>query len=188
MGRALLGSVLARQALLLKDALAARYPNAWLVAEGRGASPATPVDTKSATRIPSPGGPTAPQGADALFLELAPAAPGTLLRLGRAAGNDLVIEDPTVSRAHLALIFENGRWHVEVPEPPKDAANAPLAAGALAVIRLPTAPKTFLRSQPLPPGQRVALTDGDTLRLGDVVCTYLEPASFLRRIGAEAAL
>lgn len=188
MGRALLVSVIARQSLLLGDALTARYPYPWLLVESRGTSlpspsPA-PFNDKSTTRLPSSTPPTVPEAGDPLCLELAAAGPGTQLKLGRAVKNDLVIDDPTVSREHLNLTFENGHWHAQVMNPADDAAlhATPIAQGALTVLRLPSAPRTLYRSVPLPAGQKVMLSDGDQLRLGDVLVTYVDPESFLKRV------
>lgn len=53
---------------------------------------------------------------DALALEVVP-RPGRArfegVRLGRGPENDLVVDDGTLSRAHLLLRFDDGRWTVE---------------------------------------------------------------------------
>jgi hypothetical protein len=167
MVRAYLISFVARQALLLKDKLPARYPNAWLVWEpGNWSAPAV-QGNESATRMPtSQSAVTAPQHGDALCFELsAPPAAGSL-RLGRATGNDIIINDATVSREHILLAKQtDGRWSAEATSQAKS---------------------TFFGSCPLPPGQKVALADGQKLKVGDVVFTYLEPASFFERVSGVA--
>ena len=167
MVRAYLISFVARQALLLKDKLATRYPNAWLVWEP-GSWSAPPVQgDESTTRLPtSHDAVTAPQRGDALCFELALPAKATALRLGRAKGNDIVINDATVSREHILLAKQtDGRWSAEA---------------------MSQARSTFFGASPLQPGQKVPLADGQRIKVGDVVFTYLEPASFFERVTGVA--
>lgn len=165
MVRAYLMSFVARQALLLKDKLATRYPNAWLVWEP-GAWSAPPVQgNDTATRLPTAGSAvTAPQRGDALCFELDLPPKATLLRLGRASENDIVVNDATVSREHLRLTRQaNGRWSAEAS---------------------PQAKSTFLGPLFLMPGKPVQLSDGQKLKVGDVVFTFHEPASFVTRLSS----
>src|SRR5262249_52423571 len=37
-------------------------------------------------------------------------APGTIVRIGRSAENDIVVNEPTVSRRHARLTFEPSGW------------------------------------------------------------------------------
>ncbi|ABC80916.1 FHA domain containing protein [Anaeromyxobacter dehalogenans 2CP-C] len=48
-----------------------------------------------------------------IAIVLEPGPDGAPLRVGRAAGNDIVIDDPTLSRAHLELVRDgDARWRV----------------------------------------------------------------------------
>jgi hypothetical protein len=163
MVRAYLMSFVARQALLLKEQLPARYPHAWLVWEP-GSWSAPPVQgDHSATRLPtSHSAVTAPQRGDALCFELDLPAKATGLHLGRASTNDIVINDATVSREHLLFTKSaTGKWSAE-------------ALGA--------SKSTFLGSMPLAAGQKVALSDEERIKVGDVVFTFHEPRSFFVRL------
>ena len=64
--------------------------------------------------------------------------------LGRTAGNDLIIQDPTISRHHARLFFHNGQWSVE----DLNSSNGTYVNGARV-------------TRPMP------LQHGDELRLGD---------------------
>ncbi len=69
--------------------------------------------------------------------------------LGRTAGNDVVIQDATVSRYHARLFFHNGQWSVEDLQ----SANGTFVNG-----------KRVQRPMPL--------QHGDELRLGDEILTF----------------
>ena len=64
--------------------------------------------------------------------------------IGRTAGNDLIVPDPTVSRFHARLVFHNGQWYLE----DLNSSNGAFVNG----IRI---------HRPAP------LMEGDELRLGD---------------------
>jgi len=93
-------------------------------------------------------------------------ADGSPLKLGRAAGNDVIVNDATVSREHLLLSKNKDGWIAEVTSQAKS---------------------TFFGSAPLSPGQKVLLTDRQTLKVGDVVFTFHEPASFVERVSDLSA-
>jgi serine/threonine protein phosphatase PrpC len=75
--------------------------------------------------------------------------------LGRSGDNDIVIDDPTVSRQHAALRFEDGSWWLL----PEVASNG-----------------TFVNGDVVPPGEIARLGSGDRLRLGtDVELLLVAP-------------
>ena len=76
------------------------------------------------------------------------------LSIGRAQGNDLTIEDTSVSRRHVRLSVESGRLMVE---------------------DLGSANGTFIDSQRLPPNSPSLATEGQVVRLGDVELRYAPP-------------
>ncbi len=69
--------------------------------------------------------------------------------IGRTAGNDIIISDPTVSRHHARLVFHNGQWYLE----DLNSSNGSFVND----IRI---------HRPAP------LMEGDELRLGDEVIGY----------------
>ena len=85
------------------------------------------------------------------------------LRVGRATGSDIVVEDGSVSRTHAELRFEDGAWHVEdlrsangVQVDGKPVQTAPLVPGG----RLTLGNVQLVFQQPIPEigvGERVAL-------------------------------
>jgi hypothetical protein len=90
-----------------------QHGGAWLVWEAGPWRPppadrSTLVDVRDRNRRSSSG--------DALALQVAP-RPGRArfegVRLGRGPENDLVVDDGTLSRAHLLLRCEGGAWTVE---------------------------------------------------------------------------
>ncbi len=66
--------------------------------------------------------------------------------VGRDPGSDIVLYDRTVSREHARFEYDGGQWWL-------------LPAGA-------AAGPTWVNGQPLAPGQRLQVTDGDRLRFG----------------------
>jgi hypothetical protein len=89
-----------------------KHPGPWLVWE---AGPWRPPPADRAT-LADTGGHGRTSSGDALALEVSP-RPGRAgfegIRLGRAPENDLVVDDGTLSRTHLLLRCENGRWTIE---------------------------------------------------------------------------
>jgi FHA domain len=65
--------------------------------------------------------------------------------VGRDPGNDIVLADSTVSREHVKIGYCEGQWWLQ----PADSAGP-----------------TWVNGQPVEPGQRLPVTDGDRLRLG----------------------
>jgi hypothetical protein len=162
MVRAFLLSFLARQYLLLQDKFAERYPHCWLAWEpGAWSVPASSGDTAT-TRLPTPALPIeAPPQGDALCFELAARS----LRLGRAAENEIVINDATVSREHLDLSVDDARkWWVTV------------RGGS----------ETRVNDGPVPLGQPQQLASGATIKTARVVLTFHDQAAFLERVAKAA--
>jgi hypothetical protein len=166
MVRAYLLSFLARQRLALKEHMAERYPNCWLAWEPGAWSVPPAAGDMATTRLPTPLPADRPAQGDALCFELLAKPDGSPLKLGRAAGNDVVVNDATVSREHILLFRNKDGWIAEVTSQAKS---------------------TFFGSAPLSPGQKVLLTDRQKLKVGDVVFTFHEPPSFIERISDVTA-
>ncbi len=89
---------------------------------------------------------------------------GDALRVGRAAENDLVIDDPGVSRCHCRLVHAGGVWHVDDLE----SRHGVVWRGSRVRRRL--------------------LCSGDILALGSVCLMYVdEPAADPEGPAAEGA-
>ena len=65
--------------------------------------------------------------------------------VGHDPGSDVVLSDSTVSREHARIEYCEGQWWLQ----PADSAGP-----------------TWVNGQPVEPGQRVPVTDGDRLRFG----------------------
>jgi len=65
--------------------------------------------------------------------------------VGRDPGSDIVLIDETVSREHAKIEYVEGQWWLR----PTDSAGP-----------------TWLNGEPVEPGQRLPVTDGDRLRFG----------------------
>lgn len=65
--------------------------------------------------------------------------------VGRDPGHDIVLADSTVSREHAKIEYCEGQWWLQ----PVDSAGP-----------------TWVNGQPVEPGQRLTVTDGDRLRFG----------------------
>ena len=165
--RAYLMSFLARQYLLLKQGFETRYQNAWLVWEP-GSWRAPPANVGVAeTRLPSATTHSRVAPGDALCFELQ-FKPDRKepLRIGRADDAELIISDATVSREHCLLRREKGEWYVKASESVK----------ALKVD-----------GWTLKAGTESQLRPGQTLDLGEVKLTFLDPKRFSERVAAQAA-
>jgi FHA domain-containing protein len=68
-----------------------------------------------------------------------------LVTVGRDPGSDVVLTDATVSHEHARIEHCEGQWWLQ----PADSAGP-----------------TWVNGQPVEPGQRVPVTDGDRLRFG----------------------
>jgi hypothetical protein len=94
------------------EAFEREHPGPWLVWE---AGPWRPPSRDRTTLI-DPGEPGRSSSGDALALLVEP-RPGRArsdgVRLGRGPENDMVVDDGTLSRMHLLLRVEGGRWTVE---------------------------------------------------------------------------
>lgn len=168
MTRAYLLSFLARQYLVLKQGFDARYKNPWLVWEP-GSWRAPPANAGVAeTRLPGAG--TMPGRAvpgDALCFELAIKADRKEpLRIGRADESELVISDATVSREHCLLRRDERGWFVKASTSVKS-----LKVGGCM----------------LPAGTEAKLEPGQTLDLGEVKLTFLDPKRFCERVASQAS-
>jgi len=105
----MLFSILQRQALLLGAGFATRYPHPWLVWElGPHRPTGTPAERNVvATVLPSQAGAPRASGADPLCFALFGPGP---LRVGRADGCSIVVDDITFSRDLGVLVCVEGRW------------------------------------------------------------------------------
>lgn len=163
---AFLLSLLVRQWLLTRERFGQRYPHGWLVWEpGEWVGPARGEDISVAqTRLPSPRTPDRPLQGDALCFELR-GSDGAPLRLGRAEGNDIVLNDMTVSREHLQLALQNGHW---VLSPGADAKTTTVS-GSL-----------------LPPGGSRPLRPGDVIKVGGLTLSFYDSERFIERLRTHA--
>lgn len=163
---AFLLSLLVRQWLLTKERFGQRYPHGWLVWEpGEWVGPARGEDISVAeTRLPSNRTPDRPPQGDALCFELR-GAEGALLRLGRADTNDIILNDMTVSREHLRLSVEQGRWVLT----PGSEAKATTVSG-----------------NPLPPGTSRPLESGDVIKVGGLTLSFYDSKRFIERVQRQA--
>jgi hypothetical protein len=165
MARAFMISFLARQALTRsREQLAGLYPHPWLVWEP-GAWTA-PSPNNRMTILPPAPGTERPVAGDALCFELILKPGQTGLRVGRAPDCDIVINDATVSRAHLLLTTEGEGWVALVSPSSRGATTA----GGVA----------------FEPGGRFTLTRDMPLQIGEVQLTFHERDRFLTRVEAES--
>ena len=98
-----------------------------------------------AARMPASGGPLlawlwGEQGVAGEYL-----LASNSVTVGRDPGNDVVLSDPTVSGEHAKIEYCEGRWWLQIAD---------------------SARPTWVNGQPVEPGQRVPVTDGDRLRFG----------------------
>ncbi|MBL8922015.1 MAG: FHA domain-containing protein [Myxococcaceae bacterium] len=154
-------SLLARQlALVETQRFVGRYPHAWLVWTLGPSSVQRPsidvsiADTKHPSGEAPPPGP--PLVGDAICFALK-AAPGAVVRIGRALENDLVVSDLSVSRLHARLELSAAGW---------------------TLATLPTAGTTRVREAALAPGSAVVLSPRDRLSLGDAHLVFYDAAAF----------
>jgi hypothetical protein len=164
MTRSLLLSLLSRQCLLLKESgFRERYPNGWLIWESGAWNLPEIGEEMGRTRLPARDMADCLPESDVLCFELAPV--DRELLLGRSTENDIVINDATVSRAHLRLGVDDGRWWVQA---------------------CPDSAESLLNGTPLDADQRTTLADGEQVQVGDVTLTYLDVDSFISRVETQA--
>jgi hypothetical protein len=106
--------------------------------------------TGPAPADPAPAGPAPPGGVLAwLWGEQGQAGEYLLasksVTVGRDPGNDVVLTDPTVSGEHAKMEYCEGQWWLQIAD---------------------SARPTWVNGQPVEPGQRLPVTDGDRLRFG----------------------
>jgi pSer/pThr/pTyr-binding forkhead associated (FHA) protein len=158
---AFLLSLLKQQSIAMGDRFTAKHAHPWLVWEPGAWS--APIAAKETIQITTSNVAGLAQ-ADALsFGLLIGDGKQPVLRIGRNSGNDIVINDATVSRQHALLKLS----------PPKDWSLEPLAnikAG------------THLGSTEVRPGQPLPLRSRDQIRLGEVTLTFYEFNDFLDRL------
>jgi len=132
----------------------ADHPYAWLLWEPGAWNP----PRRQTLAIPA-GDKLRQAAGESLALALSPKA---VLTLGRDEGCDLVINDGTLSSAHLMLRCDDaGRWSVE----DLGSRNGTLVAG-----------------QPLPKGQQRRLEDGMSVVPAQVVLTFHTPQGLFLRL------
>lgn len=114
--------------------------------------------------------PRRPSTVEPLVLELRKRNPGAPeITVGRAPDNDIVIEDPTVSRTHALFRQEphTGTWHVVDAE----SHNGTFLAGVIIV-----------------PGRPMPLFGRASLRFGGVEVAFLQASTFEQYVHARALL
>ena len=111
-----------------------------------------------------------PTTAEPLLLEVRkrPLGTGTDITVGRMPGNDIVLEDVTVSRTHAGLRREpmTGGW---------------------SVLDMGSHNGTFLDGVLIVPGRPMPLMDRSRVRFGDVEVTFFQPTGFEQYVRARAA-
>lgn len=166
--QALMISMLARQLTLAQENFLTRYPSCWLLWEpGEWSVPGSGVDVNVAETQASRGGlEQRPLNGDALCFSLK-VPPGTALNVGRAADNEIILSDMTVSRLHARLELEAGRW---------------------LLTPLSTTKKTVIAGKVASVGKPVALQSGEQVQLGSVNVTFYDPASFKARVASSTLM
>ncbi len=165
--QAFLMSLLTRQLALAQDSFITRYPHCWLVWEpGEWSVPVSGVDVSVAeTRLPSVAlQEQRPLGGDALCFSLK-VVDGAVLKVGRAADNEIALSDMTVSRLHARLEFKSGSW---------------------SMVPLSETKKTTHAGKATSIGKPVALQSGQVLELGGVKVTFYDAASFKDRVATSS--
>ena len=164
--QAFLISLLTRQLALAQDSFLTRYPNQWLVWEpGEWSVPVSGVDVSIAeTRLPSGGAEQRPLGGDALCFALK-VAQGTVVKIGRAADNQIVVSDMTVSRLHASLELKTGGW---------------------SLTPLSETKKTMLDGKAVGTGKPIELRTGMVIELGGVKVTFYDAAAFKHRVATTS--
>jgi hypothetical protein len=157
-------STLARQALVLGSGLGARYPEPFIVwepgsrvevkAPGLSAKTAVPLEARR---------PASPLEGDPLCFPLRLEKGAERLTVGRDPGNDLVLDDLTVSRVHFFL--------TPLPEGPWVLTVAPDANAT-----------TLVRRMSLQPGESLQLVDRCVVTAGGIHLTFYAPGRLLHRI------
>lgn len=166
MTRALLLSLLSRQALMLKaSGFRERYPHAWLVWEAGVWNVPDIGEEMGSTRLPSGDIVDCLPQSDVLCFELPMPLPDSVIKVGRAAECDVVINDATVSREHLEIGFDGERFWAKP---------------------LPEAAEVTINGVPMDRIHRTPLIAGVKLVLGAVALSYHPPEAFWARVAAQA--
>jgi FHA domain-containing protein len=130
------------------DAAAPGPPGAVPVPPGAG--PAAPA-ARTGPTLPVPAPPPGPGGSSLAWLRCEQGQGGEYLltshsvTVGRSPGSDIVLGEPSVSPEQARLHYDGRQWWLL----PADSAGP-----------------TWVNGQPVAPGQRVPVTDGDRLRFG----------------------
>ncbi len=165
--QAFLMSLLSRQLTLAQETFLTRYPSCWLVWEpGEWSVPVSGVDVSVAeTRLPNNAvTELRPLGGDALCFALK-VPEDTTVRVGRAADNEIVVSDMTVSRLHARLEFSKGGWTITPLSETKKTMVAGKAAGT---------------------GKALALQSAQVVELGGVKVTFYDATAFKARVATSA--
>lgn len=154
-------SLLKQQQETLKDKFAERFPHQWLVWEaGTWTAPAAAKETIQLTHRELQ---AKLRQADALSFGLRLNGAGGQITIGRNAGNDIVINDATVSRHHAVLKSgPQASWMLEV------------MPGVKATTRVAHLDVTA--------GSRAMLRSGMQVKLGDAVLTFYDLPGLMERL------
>lgn len=161
-------SLLASQLLVDRESVVRALSWPLLVWEARPSDVAGPLGYDDSTE--SGHRPRRPTSAEPLLLEVRkrPLATGDDVTIGRMPGNDIVLEDVTVSRTHAVLR----------PEP---------VTGLWSVVDMESHNGTFLDGVLIVPGRPMPLMDRARVRFGDVEVTFCQPPGFEQYVRARAA-
>jgi pSer/pThr/pTyr-binding forkhead associated (FHA) protein len=157
-------SLLKHQQEALKDRFAERFPHQWLVWEA-GTWTAADGAKETIHSGPQRDLQAAPRRADALSFGLRVNGSGGQITIGRNAGNDIVINDATVSRHHAVL------------------RNLPQAGWALEALPGVRA-ATRVAHLDVKAGTQALLRNGMQVKLGDAVLTFYDMAGLMERLRA----
>lgn len=94
---------------------------------------------------------------------------GPVINLGRALDNDIVLNDPTVSRYHAQLRWRQGQYYLYPPGPIEERVLA--SAGGQTLTLSQAAPHTLLNQQPVVLNRPSCLASGDEVTLGQTTLT-----------------
>lgn len=164
MARAVPFSTLVRHAIAFGRQVGERYPDAFLVWEP-GVRVANPGAVPLTTVVPLVA-PRTPVSGDPLCFPLVPPAGGGPLTVGRDEASDVVLDDRTVSRAHLLLWPLDGGWSATVPR----SSHA----------------TTLIRNLSLQPNEKIRLVEGCAVVCGGVTCTFHLREGLLSRVLSRA--
>jgi hypothetical protein len=102
---------------------------------------------------------------DLAVCALPPVADGSEIIVGRGSECDLVLDDPSVTKRHAVLRWDTARRQCAVED-------------------LGSTNGTFVNSEPIERGQKIKLSDGDSVTFGDAEFLYFLSDSFYAQLAS----